>query len=332
MRNLELLRSFPVLELDGTEAPFCATVDCDCGVIYVATAAVITGFQPSSQQVVSSVSLVSDGYLHEDGSGCVIGIQHLPDLESVCVATGKGDVILWNTVTDQIECVGSVDSGLRCMAWSPDQELVVFMTGEETLIMMTKDFDPISEFPCHPEEFGEEKPINVGWGKKETQFHGSLGKPTAANIQEVIASPATSWDDKLPRISWRGDGQFFVVSTIYPQTGARTLRVWSREGVLSSTSESVDGVEQALFWKPTGSVIASTQRKPHGHEVIFFERNGLRHGEFILPYHKMETKVVEVAWNSDSLVLAVWAEELPKPEIIQPQEFVPKSYVQFVDC
>lgn len=51
MRNLDLLRSFPVLELDGTEAPFCATVDCDCGVIYVATAAVITGFQPSSQQV-----------------------------------------------------------------------------------------------------------------------------------------------------------------------------------------------------------------------------------------------------------------------------------------
>lgn len=52
-------------------------------------------------QAVSSVSLVSDGYLPADGSGCVIGIQHLPDLESVCVATGKGDVILWNTVTDQ---------------------------------------------------------------------------------------------------------------------------------------------------------------------------------------------------------------------------------------
>ena len=31
--------------------------------------------------------------------------------------------------------------------------------------------------------------------------------------------------------------------------GARTLRVWSREGVLSSTSENVDGLEQALFWK-----------------------------------------------------------------------------------
>jgi len=51
MRNLELLRSFPLLELDGTEEPFCLTVDCDCGVVYTATATGITGFQPSSQEV-----------------------------------------------------------------------------------------------------------------------------------------------------------------------------------------------------------------------------------------------------------------------------------------
>ena len=51
MRNLELLRSFPLLELDGTEEPFCLTVDCDCGVVYTATATGITGFQPSTQEV-----------------------------------------------------------------------------------------------------------------------------------------------------------------------------------------------------------------------------------------------------------------------------------------
>ena len=51
MRNLELLRSFPVLELAGTEEPFCLTVDCDCGVIYTATAVGIIGFLPSSHQV-----------------------------------------------------------------------------------------------------------------------------------------------------------------------------------------------------------------------------------------------------------------------------------------
>lgn len=35
--------------------------------------------------------------------------------------------------------------------------------------------------------FLSEKPITVGWGKKETQFHGSQGKPTAADVQEVVS-------------------------------------------------------------------------------------------------------------------------------------------------
>lgn len=35
---------------------------------------------------------------------------------------------------------------------------------------------------------------------------------------------------------------------------------------------------------------------------------------------------MEVAWNSDSNVLAVWAEELPSQELPQSQEFLPRSY------
>ena len=45
------------------------------------------------------------------------------------------------------------------------------------------------------------------------------------------------------------------------------------------------------LFRPSGSLIASSQRKPHRHEIIFFERNGLRHGEFILPFNKMEVQV-----------------------------------------
>ena len=35
--------------------------------------------------------------------------------------------------------------------------------------------------------FPKEKPITVGWGKRETQFHGSVGKPTAASLQQVVS-------------------------------------------------------------------------------------------------------------------------------------------------
>ena len=62
-------------------------------------------------------------------------------------------------------------------------------------------------------------------------------------------SPATDWDDNKPRICWHSDGQYFVVSAIEPDTGCRRLRVWTRDCRLYSTSEIVDGLEQALGWK-----------------------------------------------------------------------------------
>ena len=51
---------------------------------------------------------------------------------------------------------------------------------------MTRDFDPITEVPIHPSEFGEAAFVTVGWGKKETQFHGSEGKQAAAKKAEVF--------------------------------------------------------------------------------------------------------------------------------------------------
>lgn len=46
------------------------------------------------------------------------------------------------------------------------------------------------------------------------------------------------------------------------------------------------------------------------HDVVFFERNGLRHGEFsVRPEHfRKGYRVRELVWSSDSNVLAVWVE------------------------
>nr|XP_006133345.1 elongator complex protein 1 [Pelodiscus sinensis] len=261
-----------------------------------------------SGQVTTDISLTVDGFLPEDGSGRIVGIEDLPDQECVCVATEAGDVIMCNLSTKQLECVGSVDSGLTAVSWSPDQELVLLATGQQTLIMMTKDFEPITEREIHQDDFGEGKFITVGWGKKETQFHGSEGKE-AARRKQMEVPPASSMDDGRPRVTWRGDGQFVAVSAICPQTGDWKVRVWSRELVLQSTSEPVPGLEQALAWKPSGSLIASTQEKPNKHDVVFFEKNGLLHGEFTLPFQKGQAKVKELLWNLDSTILAVWLED-----------------------
>uniref|UniRef100_A0A673WPJ1 Elongator complex protein 1 n=1 Tax=Salmo trutta TaxID=8032 RepID=A0A673WPJ1_SALTR len=309
MRNLRLLKSLRCSELQGPGTPQCFSVRTDTGTVLIASEYSVTELDPRAGQVMNEVSLTAERYLPEDGSGTVVGIQDLPDQESVCVATATGDVILYNLSTSQLECVGSVNSGLSAMSWSPDQELVTLTTGQDTIIMMTKNFEPIIEVGIHQDDFGEGKFITVGWGKKETQFHGSEGKHAV--------QPAMSWDDRRPRVTWRGDGQLFAVSSVCPQTGARKVRVWNRECVLQSTSETVNGLEQSLCWKPSGSLIAATQRHPNKHSVVFMEKNGLLHGDFTLPFGKEQVKVKALLWNSDSTVLAVWLEDMIREEGVQ---------------
>ena len=41
---------------------------------------------------------------------------------------------------------------------------------------MTRDFEPLSEVELDQEAFGDGQFVNIGWGAKETQFHGSEGK------------------------------------------------------------------------------------------------------------------------------------------------------------
>ena len=108
--------------------------------------------------------------------------------------------------------------------------------------------------------------------------------------------------------------------------------MYDRQGVLQSTSEGVAGLEHTLSWRPSGNLIAGTQRfgfegggagKAERHDVVFFERNGLRHGEFGIRIKDMALKfpdtqdarrkwgyrVRDLRWNAESNILAVWVEK-----------------------
>ena len=122
--------------------------------------------------------------------------------------------------------------------------------------------------------------MNVGWGAKETQFHGSEGKD--AREKKVDIGTVTENDDGKVRISWRGDGQMFAVSFVTTANPCRKILVLSRSGVLYSTSENCPGLEHSLSWRPSGNLLATTVVKPNKHIVAFFEKNGLQHGEFSL--------------------------------------------------
>ena len=243
----------------------------------------------------------------QDPEAFVAGIKYLRDESALCLAFSSGEVILLIEAPGEealVESVGYSESGIQTMQWSPDDELVVFVTGANTLLQMNKFFDVTSEQPILSAEFGQDAFINVGWGKKETQFHGSEGKQAAQQKPKMNVAFSND-DDGKPRVSWRGDSQFVCVSIADPSKGARAFRVFDRNMTLCSTSEPVDKLEHTIAWRPSGNWIAVPQRAPNGHDIVLFERNGLRHREFRLR-KPANYRVRHLAWNGESSILAIW--------------------------
>ena len=134
--------------------------------------------------------------------------------------------------------IGSFDDGLVSMCRSPDEELVVAVSGGlqgngQQVIVMSTEFDLLVERPLDPDFDGSENAVNVGWGSKETQFHGKAGKAAAKAKSDLTLSAVL--DDGLVNIVWREDCQFFAISHIskrapYEQTGElRRIRIFDRQ-------------------------------------------------------------------------------------------------------
>ncbi|KAK6212638.1 putative elongator complex protein 1 [Pestalotiopsis sp. IQ-011] len=244
----------------------------------------------------------------------IVSLHHFSDtLSSVLVLEG-GDIVLvkeYDNPEDgvHIEIMGSIDEGITAASWSPDEELLAISTKARTVVFMSRSFEGITDATMSLEDLKLSKQVSVGWGKKETQFHGrgakALRDPTIPD--KIDEGAISSQDDGRVTISWRGDGAYVSINSIEPDT-RRVVRVYSRDGVLDSVSEAVDGMEGALSWRPSGNLLAGVQRKGGTVDVIFFERNGLRHGEFslrALEDRDLSTDQIGLHWNSDSTVLAV---------------------------
>lgn len=246
-------------------------------------------------------------------------VHHFSDSATTCLVLEGGDIVIVQEAEDSsssssdahIEIVGSTDAGVAAARWSPDEELLVIVTKADTVVLMSRSFDVITETTMTPEDLNASKHVSVGWGKKETQFQGrgakarALRDPTIPEkVDEGIPSPN---DDGRTTISWRGDGAYVAVNSVGPGS-RRVIRIYTPVGVLDSVSEPVDGLEGALSWRPSGNLMAGVQRLADRVDIVFFERNGLRHGQFTLQIPRDTrgaTEQIALEWNSDSDVLAV---------------------------
>ena len=244
----------------------------------------------------------------------ILSLHHFPDSSTLCLVLVGGDIIVVRESPlhgeEKIEIVGSVDAGIHAAAWSPDEELLAIATRGDTLIYMTRDYETVANLSLAPDDLKVSKHVSVGWGKAETQFRGkgakALRDPTMP--EKIDEGTSSNLDDGRSTISWRGDGAYVALNTIQ-NCHRRVIRVYSREGTLDGVSEPVDGLEGALSWRPAGNLLAAIQRLEKRVQVIFFERNGLRHGQFLLRLSQEEVNSwgssISLTWNVDSSILAV---------------------------
>jgi elongator complex protein 1 len=244
----------------------------------------------------------------------VIALQYFADSLSTCIVLAGGDIIVVREDPqpgeDKIEIVGSVDVGITAAAWAPDEELLALTTRAGTLLYMTRDFDNVANVSFSAEDLQASTHVSLGWGKAETQFKGkrarSLRDPTIPEtVDEGKLDPI---DDGRVSISWRGDGSFVAVNSVDSEV-RRVIRVYSRDGTLDSVSEPVDRLTGGLSWRPAGNLIAGIQRFEGRVDVVFFERNGLRHGQFSLRLSQEDMRTwaseIELYWNISSTSLAL---------------------------
>ncbi|XP_053673500.1 elongator complex protein 1 [Anopheles nili] len=238
----------------------------------------------------------------------IIAVEHLLLTGELCCALSEGSVVVYNLNTSVSSVPTHCGHGIKAMQWSPDQELVVFVDGNMNVVtMIGSEYEAISEVQLNDDTFGDRQFMSVGWGKKETQFHGSAGKAAAkkSDPDEDDDSNDREHRDTSVDISWRGDGEYFAVAFLAP-FGQRAFKVFNKEGVLQYTSERCNGLRGPLAWRPSGQWIAITQVLGEKCVIALFEKNGLRHREIPLPLepHKNQ-KVVSLHWSPDSDVLAV---------------------------
>lgn len=175
---------------------------------------------------------------------------------------------------------------------------------------MYSTFDVLQEnsLSQHPQE---DQFMSVGWGKKETQFHGSEGKEAARKKEEFITCNPEDLD-KSVCVTWRGDGELFAVSFV-GATG-RMFQVFNKEGIWLYTSEKCSILEPTFVWRVSGNWIAKPQIYPDRYVITLFEKNGLRHQEIPLPFTKADETVVNLSWSIDSEVLLIETRKMQESE------------------
>lgn len=180
------------------------------------------------------------------------------------------------------ERAGDAADGTLAFEVAPDGGTCVVVSGNGSVIVMTSALEPLTE----------------------RGVEGEGGRASACAC------------------AWRGDGRYFATCSVRESDGETTMRVWDAESgevdAVGEVSTATSGTPVTLVgrgrdeppplaWQPRGALIACAGRAATdvSDRVVFYERNGLRRGDFAIPGENVE--IASMRWSCDSARLAVVA-------------------------
>lgn len=155
MKNLKILYAIEE-KFDSLNCPKFLTLNSEnrTGEIYVTTShnLLALNLQKRSSRILASVL-----------GAC--SCEYLSLNNEIILACEAGEVFVYKPLTNQLEEVTYCDGGIEMMCLSPDQEIIVFITKQQTVVLMNSTYDVITECSLSEEFFGEDEFVNVGWGE-----------------------------------------------------------------------------------------------------------------------------------------------------------------------
>ncbi|ETN13305.1 hypothetical protein PPTG_22329 [Phytophthora nicotianae INRA-310] len=316
MRNLvSLQRRVWALEASSQSENRCvafASIPGDAQVFFLRSSGRIEALQLDEQDAHSpskDLELFLDlrEFVEDDdaSAGCWRWMNYVAELGTLVCASTSGALVSVDVDTRDGEEVGNVDSGLRAVAWTSNQEMLALVTGAGSLLVMSNDWEVLHETEI------------------ESSMPSELELSTSRQDEE-------SWCCEL---CWREDTKFVAlnIATTRRDDDREESEVVHKVLVFTDQLEfhalgrledgrAIPALGSALHWSQSLALIASTELRKGRLVVVFFERNGLRHGEFVIPavYRAPQYRVGRVRWNTTSETIAVSLHPTGKDDDNQP--------------
>ncbi|KAL7061436.1 hypothetical protein AAHC03_0892 [Spirometra sp. Aus1] len=235
------------------------------------------------------------------------GVKRIVYVNSPCVCLQFEHSISLIHTPDQVLDDREFETRIVCATFSPDLSVGVVLTDDQKINILSSSLEIMSEIDLKQTTSDSQHLVSVGWGSKETQFKGQKGRTEDTFETQVDTSQLASFS---PEITWREDSRYFAVLwTDSQQSPARRrIRIFNQNGDVQSTSEETPGLETGLSWRPKVQLVATSRRRTQrGLDLVFFELNGLQHGELELlaahraPYYRVQ----DIQFECNDYIMAV---------------------------